>query len=70
MECLRKALSSLDLPSKPKIALVSDTPALVKEIQPDLEEFADVSSVLLTKLLTTLGFDIDLKVVKVCKNIN
>lgn len=42
MECLRKALSSFDLPSKPKIALVSDTPTLVKEIQRDLEEFAEV----------------------------
>ncbi|XP_059285046.1 uncharacterized protein LOC132038385 [Lycium ferocissimum] len=40
--CIRKSVENLKLTSKPKIVLVSDNPSLVKDIAPDLNQFAEV----------------------------
>ncbi|KAL3829456.1 hypothetical protein ACJIZ3_018258 [Penstemon smallii] len=42
LDCIRKAVHNLPMISKPKVVLVSDTPSLVKDIAPSLEEFAEV----------------------------
>lgn len=43
--CIRKFAGKLS--SRPKVVLVSDTPSLLKDIGPNLVEFAEVSSLLL-----------------------
>lgn len=40
--CIRKSVENLKLMSKPRIILVSDNPSLVKDIAPDLNQFAEV----------------------------
>ncbi|XP_004232598.2 uncharacterized protein [Solanum lycopersicum] len=40
--CIRKSVESLKLISKPRIILVSDNPSLVRDIAPDLNQFAEV----------------------------
>ncbi|CAN4078550.1 unnamed protein product [Withania somnifera] len=40
--CIRKSVENLKLLSKPRIVLVSDNPSLVKDIAPDLNQFAEV----------------------------
>nr|GMC93599.1 uncharacterized protein LOC109157956 [Ipomoea batatas]GME00987.1 uncharacterized protein LOC109157956 [Ipomoea batatas]GME19531.1 uncharacterized protein LOC109157956 [Ipomoea batatas] len=42
LACTRKAADNLKLLSRPRVVIVSDTPSLVKEIAPDLNEFAEV----------------------------
>ncbi|KAG8385001.1 hypothetical protein BUALT_Bualt04G0176700 [Buddleja alternifolia] len=42
LDCIKKALHNLPMMSKPKVALVSDTPSMVKDIAPSLEEFGEV----------------------------
>ncbi|KAL2240669.1 uncharacterized protein LOC105177458 [Sesamum indicum] len=42
LDCVRRAVNNLPLISKPKVVLVSDTPSMVKDITPSLEEFAEV----------------------------
>lgn len=41
--CIRKSVENLKLTSKPRVVLVSDNPSLVKDIAPDLNQFAEVS---------------------------
>lgn len=43
LACTRKAADNLKLLSRPRVVIVSDTPSLVKEIAPDLNEFAEAS---------------------------
>ncbi|XP_009779742.1 uncharacterized protein LOC107794385 [Nicotiana tabacum] len=40
--CIRKSVENLKLTSKPRVVLVSDNPSLVKDIAPDLNQFAEV----------------------------
>ncbi|XP_055805974.1 uncharacterized protein LOC129874676 [Solanum dulcamara] len=40
--CIRKSVENLKLMSKPIVVLVSDNPSLVKDIAPDLHQFAEV----------------------------
>ncbi|TMW90850.1 hypothetical protein EJD97_015137 [Solanum chilense] len=40
--CIRKSVENLKLISKPRIILVSDNPSLVRDIAPDLNQFAEV----------------------------
>ncbi|GLU18730.1 hypothetical protein SLE2022_350140 [Rubroshorea leprosula] len=40
--CIRKATRNLQLRSKPRVVVVSDTPSLVKSIKPDIGGFAEV----------------------------
>ncbi|KAK4360821.1 hypothetical protein RND71_019773 [Anisodus tanguticus] len=40
--CIRKSVENLKLMSKPRVVLVSDNPSLVKDIAPDLNQFAEV----------------------------
>ncbi|CAK7328355.1 unnamed protein product [Dovyalis caffra] len=42
LNCIRKALRKLRHISKPKVVLVTDTPAFVKSILPNISEFAEV----------------------------
>ncbi|XP_045797279.1 uncharacterized protein LOC123891449 [Trifolium pratense] len=42
MSCIRKAIESQHLMSRPKIVVVSDTPSLFKSIVPNISEFAEV----------------------------
>ncbi|KAL0377262.1 UNVERIFIED_CONTAM: hypothetical protein Sradi_3031700 [Sesamum radiatum] len=42
LDCVRRAVNNLPVISKPKVVLVSDTPSMVKDITPSLEEFAEV----------------------------
>ncbi|KAK6155358.1 hypothetical protein DH2020_009606 [Rehmannia glutinosa] len=42
LDCVKKAVRNLPMISKPKVVLVSDTPAMVKDLAPSLEEFAEV----------------------------
>lgn len=42
LNCLRKAIHDLKQGSKPRVVLVSDTPALVRSIKPNISEFAEV----------------------------
>ncbi|WJX75605.1 hypothetical protein P8452_59121 [Trifolium repens] len=42
MRCIRKAIESQHLMSRPKIVVVSDTPSLFKSIVPNISEFAEV----------------------------
>jgi hypothetical protein len=43
MRCIRKAIESQHLMSRPKIVVVSDTPSLFKSIVPNISEFAEVT---------------------------
>lgn len=40
--CIRKAMDNLQLKSRPKIVLVSDTPFLINDVAPNISEFAQV----------------------------
>lgn len=40
--CIKKAAGNLKLSPKPRVVVVSDTPSLVKDIAPYLNEFAEV----------------------------
>ncbi|TKY63026.1 hypothetical protein E2542_SST12891 [Spatholobus suberectus] len=40
--CIKKAIQSQRLMSRPKVVVVSDTPSLVKSIVPNISEFAEV----------------------------
>ncbi|EYU31849.1 hypothetical protein ABFS82_06G003400 [Erythranthe guttata] len=42
LDCVRKSIYNLQMTTKPKVVLVSDTPSMVKDIAPGLEEFAEV----------------------------
>nr|XP_004492157.1 uncharacterized protein LOC101488939 isoform X2 [Cicer arietinum]XP_012568933.1 uncharacterized protein LOC101488939 isoform X1 [Cicer arietinum] len=42
LRCIRKAIESQNLISRPKIVVVSDTPSLIKSIVPNISEFAEV----------------------------
>ncbi|KAK4392845.1 hypothetical protein Sango_1755300 [Sesamum angolense] len=42
LDCVRRAVNNLPVISRPKVVLVSDTPSMVKEITPSLQEFAEV----------------------------
>lgn len=42
LECIRKAVNDLQLITKPRVVIVSDTPSFVKFIAPYLDEFAKV----------------------------
>ncbi|KAI3457802.1 hypothetical protein Pfo_014465 [Paulownia fortunei] len=42
LDCVRKAVHNLPMTPKPKVVLVSDTPSMVKDIAPSLEELAEV----------------------------
>ncbi|GLT27204.1 hypothetical protein SLA2020_022210 [Shorea laevis] len=42
LNCIRKAMHNLQLRSKPRVVVVSDTPSLVKSIKPNISEFAEV----------------------------
>ncbi|XP_060193225.1 uncharacterized protein LOC132622612 [Lycium barbarum] len=42
LSCIRKSVENLKLTSKPKVVLVSDSPSLIKDIAPDLNQFAEV----------------------------
>ncbi|XP_052189424.1 uncharacterized protein LOC127799432 [Diospyros lotus] len=42
LNCLRKAMENLQLESKPKVVLVSDTPSFIKEFSQNISEFAEV----------------------------
>ncbi|XP_058764419.1 uncharacterized protein LOC131637867 [Vicia villosa] len=42
LHCLRKAVESRHLMSRPKVIVVSDTPSIVKSIMPNISEFAEV----------------------------
>lgn len=42
LNCIRKAMQSMEMGSKPRLVLVSDTPSLVKAIKANLDEFAEV----------------------------
>lgn len=44
MDCLKKALRTLPIVSKPRVVVVSDTPSMVKDIALTLEGFAEVIS--------------------------
>lgn len=44
LQCVKKALNSYQQEgTRPRIALVSDTPSFIKEISPTLTEFAEVN---------------------------
>ncbi|KAF3644469.1 putative protein transport protein-like-like isoform X1 [Capsicum annuum] len=42
VSCIRKCVENLKLMSKPRVVLVSDNPSLVKDIAPDVNQFAEV----------------------------
>ncbi|KAK4282217.1 hypothetical protein QN277_013620 [Acacia crassicarpa] len=42
LRCIKKAIESHSLTSRPKVVLVSDTPSIVKSIMPNVSEFAQV----------------------------
>ncbi|KAI4348349.1 hypothetical protein L6164_009084 [Bauhinia variegata] len=42
LRCIKRAIQSHHLMSRPKVVLVSDTPSLVKSIMPNISEFAEV----------------------------
>jgi hypothetical protein len=42
LRCIRKAIKSQHLMSRPKVVVVSDTPSLAKSIAPNISEFAEV----------------------------
>lgn len=42
LHCIRKAIETQHLMSRPKVVVVSDTPSLVKSIVPNISEFAEV----------------------------
>lgn len=42
MKCIRKVVNSLNLTSRPKTVIVSDTPSFAKTITPNISEFAEV----------------------------
>ncbi|PIN19388.1 hypothetical protein CDL12_07936 [Handroanthus impetiginosus] len=42
LDCIRKVIHNHPVISKPKVVLVSDTPSMVKDIAPNLQEFAEV----------------------------
>ncbi|WKA04113.1 hypothetical protein VitviT2T_022173 [Vitis vinifera] len=42
LNCIRKAMRNLHEVSRPRVVLISDTPSLVKEITPIVDEFAEV----------------------------
>ncbi|XP_061359778.1 uncharacterized protein LOC133303816 isoform X2 [Gastrolobium bilobum] len=42
LRCIKKAIQSQHLMSRPKVVVVSDTPSLVKSIMPNISEFAEV----------------------------
>lgn len=42
LRCIRKAIESQHLMSRPKVVVVSDTPSLAKNISPNISEFAEV----------------------------
>ncbi|KAI8017670.1 hypothetical protein LOK49_LG04G03493 [Camellia lanceoleosa] len=42
LNCIRKAMDNLQLKSRPKVVLVSDSPNLINEVAPYINEFAEV----------------------------
>uniref|UniRef100_A0A5B7BUU6 Transmembrane protein n=1 Tax=Davidia involucrata TaxID=16924 RepID=A0A5B7BUU6_DAVIN len=42
LNCIRTAMRSLQLINRPRVVLVSDSPSLIKDIAPDIDEFAEV----------------------------
>lgn len=42
LSCIRKVMHEMQLGSRPKLVLVSDSPSVVKDIKPILEDFAEV----------------------------
>ncbi|KAK9271969.1 hypothetical protein L1049_002336 [Liquidambar formosana] len=42
LDCIRKAMRNLHQVSRPRVVLVSDTPSLIKDITPIVNEFAEV----------------------------
>ncbi|KAK9225423.1 hypothetical protein WN943_010464 [Citrus x changshan-huyou] len=42
VKCIRKVVNSLNLTSRPKTVIVSDTPSFAKTITPNISEFAEV----------------------------
>lgn len=42
LDCVKKTIHDISMISRPKMVLVTDTPSLVKDIVPILEEFAEV----------------------------
>lgn len=42
LNCLRKAMRNFTQGPKPRVVLVSDTPAFVRSIKPNISEFAEV----------------------------
>lgn len=42
LSCIRKAIHDMQLGSRPRLVLVSDSPSAVKDIKPILEEFVEV----------------------------
>ncbi|THG13800.1 hypothetical protein TEA_001801 [Camellia sinensis var. sinensis] len=42
LNCIRKAMDNLQLKSRPKVVLVSDSPTLINEVAPYINEFAEV----------------------------
>lgn len=47
LNCVRKAVNNMELGYRPRLVLVSDTPSLVNDIKPDLDEFAEVIDVVM-----------------------
>ncbi|XP_058179396.1 uncharacterized protein LOC131298109 isoform X2 [Rhododendron vialii] len=42
LNCIRKAIDNLQLKSRPKVVLVSDTPSLITDVASNISEFAEV----------------------------